>query len=69
MLLDLIEHWPVDLERSFIIGDRETDLAAGAAAGIRGFRYAEGSLDALVDNVLKAEATRRSSDMLTASPC
>lgn len=59
MLRDLIEHWPLDINHSFIIGDRETDLAAGAAAGVRGFLFAHGNLEVFVDGVLAAEALRR----------
>ncbi|SDA36904.1 HAD-IIIA family hydrolase [Sphingomonas sp. NFR15] len=60
MLLDLIEKWPVEIGRSFIIGDRETDLAAGAAAGVRGFLFAERNLEAFVEGILEAEAVRQS---------
>lgn len=55
MLFDLIKHWPVDVARSFIIGDQETDLAAGAAAGIRGYLFQTGDLDAFVVRILEAE--------------
>jgi D-glycero-D-manno-heptose 1,7-bisphosphate phosphatase len=48
MLLGLAEAWPVDMRRSVLIGDQETDLQAAAAAGIRGVRYAGGNLDAVV---------------------
>ena len=44
MLLDLCEHWPVDVAGSFMIGDKDLDMAAAAAAGVAGFRYAEGNL-------------------------
>jgi D-glycero-D-manno-heptose 1,7-bisphosphate phosphatase len=48
MLLGLAEAWPLDMRRSVLIGDQETDLQAAAAAGIRGVRYAGGNLDAVV---------------------
>lgn len=36
MLLSAAETWPIDLTRSWIIGDRAGDLAAGKAAGLTG---------------------------------
>ncbi|MGE3302106.1 MAG: UDP-2,4-diacetamido-2,4,6-trideoxy-beta-L-altropyranose hydrolase [Hyphomonadaceae bacterium] len=46
MLLDLIAEWPVDTARSLMVGDKASDMAAAAAAGVRGELYEGGPLDA-----------------------
>ena len=43
-------------EQSFLIGDKESDLQAAQAAGIRGYLYQQGSLLEFVKNVLAKEA-------------
>jgi D-glycero-D-manno-heptose 1,7-bisphosphate phosphatase len=52
MLLDLAEHWPIQLEGSFVIGDRASDIEAGQAMGLPGFLFSGGDLDAFVANVM-----------------
>jgi D-glycero-D-manno-heptose 1,7-bisphosphate phosphatase len=52
MIRDLAACWPIDLGRSLLIGDRDSDVAAAAAAGIPGHRFAGGDLDALVASLL-----------------
>jgi D-glycero-D-manno-heptose 1,7-bisphosphate phosphatase len=52
MILDIIEHWPVDRARSFLIGDQERDMAAARAAGIAGHLFTGGDLDDLVRSLL-----------------
>ena len=44
MLLDLMESWPVERERSMLIGDKESDCEAARAAGVRAFLFTEGNL-------------------------
>ncbi|HEY1795841.1 MAG TPA: HAD-IIIA family hydrolase [Stellaceae bacterium] len=43
MILDLLHHWPVDREASFLIGAEDCDLAAAAAVGIPGRLFSGGN--------------------------
>ncbi len=52
MLLRAFVDWPIDKERSFLIGDKETDIRAAENAGIVGYLYAGGDLNDFVDNLL-----------------
>lgn len=36
MIRDLLAYWPIDLDASVVVGDKESDLQAGHAAGLRG---------------------------------
>lgn len=48
MILDLMQHWPVDGERSVLIGDKDADMEAARAAGIRGLMFTGGNLEDFV---------------------
>jgi D,D-heptose 1,7-bisphosphate phosphatase len=58
MILNLLDRWAIDRTRCALIGDKESDLQAAAAAGIPGVLYSGGGLDRTVKGVL----TRLSSD-------
>ena len=48
MLLQAMREFPVDPASSFMIGDKDIDMAAARAAGVRGIRFTGGSVAAAV---------------------
>ena len=58
MIHDLMTHWPVRREGSFVIGDRESDIEAAKAAGVPGFLFSGGDLDAFVARVITQISAR-----------
>ncbi len=44
MIVDLLNAWPIVRDRSFLIGDKDTDIAAAEAAGVRGYLYKGGNM-------------------------
>jgi D-glycero-D-manno-heptose 1,7-bisphosphate phosphatase len=53
MLSDLMKAWPVIRDGSIMIGDKESDAAAGAAAGIASAIVPPGGLEGYVTRLLK----------------
>jgi len=49
MLLKAMEDFSIDAGRSFLIGDKQSDMDAAAAAGVRGFLYRGGDLLAFAE--------------------
>ncbi|HEY1472603.1 MAG TPA: HAD family hydrolase [Pseudolabrys sp.] len=56
MLEQAARDWPIDLSRSFLIGDKDDDLAAAQAFHIRGIKF-DGQARTLVDLVRKQLAS------------
>ena len=52
MILDLIKKWEVKMEKSFLVGDKDTDLQAAARANIPGYHFSGGDLCGFVTNCL-----------------
>ncbi|UFX47783.1 HAD family hydrolase [Bradyrhizobium sp. 41S5] len=53
MITDLLERFPVDVERSFLVGDQPTDLEAARAAGVRGYLFSGPNLEAFLKPLLQ----------------
>ena len=60
MLEQAARDWPIDINRSFLIGDKETDMQAATAFNIRGIKFdsAVDSLPDLVRHEITASAQR-----------
>jgi len=63
MILDIARHWPVDLRLSFLVGDKDSDIAAAQAAGVTGHLFTGNNLADFVkpiiaETILKAGPVR-----------
>ena len=56
MLLDLMQNWPVEREKSFLIGDKKSDHEAASAAGVTSYDFPGGNLDRYVEEILAGRA-------------
>ncbi|MDY3973055.1 HAD family hydrolase [uncultured Veillonella sp.] len=53
MILQACEDYEIDVAKSFLIGDKETDVKAAEAAGMKGYLHTEDNLLPLVQRILK----------------
>lgn len=58
MIEDLLSHWPTDRNASFLIGDKQSDLDAAAAARINGYLFEGGNLTDLVQDILRRDTSK-----------
>jgi D-glycero-D-manno-heptose 1,7-bisphosphate phosphatase len=56
MILDCLDGWPVRRDSSLLVGDKPHDMQAAAAAGIRGYLFAGGSLEEFLSPLLESRA-------------
>jgi D-glycero-D-manno-heptose 1,7-bisphosphate phosphatase len=54
MLIDLMAVWPIDQRRSFLIGDRQSDLAAATAAGLKSRLFTGGDISAEMGHLINS---------------
>ena len=52
MVLRAIAEWEPDLRRSFMLGDKPSDMAAAQAAGVRGVSYRGGDMRDVVAGLI-----------------
>jgi D-glycero-D-manno-heptose 1,7-bisphosphate phosphatase len=54
MILQALSDLNIDKDRSFLIGDKDTDIAAALRAGVSGYLFTGGNLSVFVDKCLRA---------------
>jgi D-glycero-D-manno-heptose 1,7-bisphosphate phosphatase len=55
MITDLLERFKVDPSRSFLVGDKPSDLEAARAAGVTGHCFSGGNLEQFVRNLMRTD--------------
>jgi D-glycero-D-manno-heptose 1,7-bisphosphate phosphatase len=58
LLLRAMRDFAIDPERSFLIGDKDSDMEAARRAGVTGHMFKGGDLDAFVREILPPSETR-----------
>jgi D-glycero-D-manno-heptose 1,7-bisphosphate phosphatase len=59
MILDLFDHWPIERDGSFLVGDRLSDIEAAEAAGLPGWLFEGGDLLAFMRDRLRSAQGNR----------
>lgn len=62
MITDLANRFGIDLNASIMIGDRETDIAAGHAAGCAAFLFSGGNLYDFMESILERHHDGRANE-------
>lgn len=57
MLLRAAQEWPIDMSRSFMIGDKKSDVAAGTAASVPVCYYRNGNVHNALNEFLSKNST------------
>ncbi|MDG5788355.1 D-glycero-beta-D-manno-heptose 1,7-bisphosphate 7-phosphatase [Evansella sp. AB-P1] len=57
LILQGIEQFEIDKSRSFLIGDKESDVEAAKNAGIQGYQFLDGNLYSFVLRILEKRRT------------
>jgi D-glycero-D-manno-heptose 1,7-bisphosphate phosphatase len=57
MITDLLSRFPVNADASILIGDRVGDLEAARAAGLQGYLFSGGNLEAFVKEHLQPRSS------------
>jgi len=52
LIFDLAKKWQIDLTKSVMIGDHDTDIEAGKRAGMNGYLFNQNNLDELAEMVV-----------------
>jgi D-glycero-D-manno-heptose 1,7-bisphosphate phosphatase len=58
MITDLLDSWPVDRSRTYLVGDKVSDIDAARAAGLPGHLFPGGNLNTFISPLLD-QLTRR----------
>ncbi|WP_043159754.1 HAD family hydrolase [Bradyrhizobium sp. Ai1a-2] len=55
MITDLLKRFPIDIDRSILVGDKPTDLEAARAAGLKGYLFSGQNLERFMKPLLQIE--------------